>query len=498
MRLRLKVSIVTLAMLALNSGGYATEAPELRVTTPKAFPVIGEKLTIGLRLLSGAGGDGVEVAFTARIHDTVERLSSAQLQEQQDGSYWCGTDWTPGVPGQWLLHATGDGIEATSALTVIERPMHFVWFGAHESLRYAGAVTPPPKDPQFRQQLRDMGVAMLDWKGIGRPSVEVTAEYWGEYAHDGIAVDEIGLYDHSGPEGQYNEKALTALKALAPFKEAHPEGFLAVWNAGSLTPLSANYYRAGADLVLLECYLNYLRAAFGTHTFRDYLDQRIEMARRMDILHKSVIALGITRDRGGVTPAEIINQIEYCRMAAPECPGIAWFVAGDEQRVDPGVLRIADEAAYTYFVRPCLMVRDWDLGFVPADGAAQGKLCLNVHNIGALTARGVNVAFYLGHPEQGGERIGSRFVPRLNAAAGWSKELDELPAAELNNRAYGIVEASVEWSPEPGSYDVYARIFADRRDCTLLSDLAHKRIIVRRNAAVPAQSRARPPEFIHP
>ena len=147
--------------------------------------------------------------------------------------------------------------------------------------------------------------------------------------------------------------------------------------------------------------------------------------------------------------------------------------------MDPEGLRIADEAAYTYFIRPCLMIRDWDLGFVPpADGRA-GRLAVDVHNIGALDASGVNVAFYLGHPEQGGVRIGSTYVHGIHAPEGWSKALDESPAAELTNRAYGVVEASVEWSPAPGSYEVYARIHADRRGHTLLSDLAHKRVIVR-------------------
>ena len=488
MRIHPKVSVALCTLLLLCACRCATAAQEERITTTKAFPVVGDSVTIGLRVFAGGAADGARVVFAARMHDSVENLGSAHLQQQEDGSYWCGTEWAPRASGHWQLHAIGDGIEAMSALTVIERPMHFVWYGAHESLRYATAVTPPPRDPELKQRLQDMGVAMLDWKGIGRPSVDVTAEYWGDYAHDGIAIDEIGLYDHSGPEGQYSEKALTALKALAPFRQAHPEGFLAVWNAGSLTPLSANYYRASADLVLLECYLNYVRAAFGTHTFSDYLDQRIEMARRMDVLQKCVMALGITRERGGVTPAEIINQIEYSRLAAPECPGIAWFRAQGEDRVDPEVLRIADEAAWTYFIRPCLMVRDRDLGFVPTAGEGQGTLCLTVRNIGALTARGVNVAFYLGHPEHGGKRIGSRFIPQLNAARGWSKELDDLPAAELNNRAYGIVEAAVEWSPEPGSYEVYARIFADRRDCTLLSDLAHTRVIVGSGADARAQT----------
>ena len=83
---------------------------------------------------------------------------------------------------------------ARARLTVIERPMHFIWYGSHESLRYATAVTPPPKDAALKQHLRDTGAMILDWKGIGRPSVEVTADYWGAYEHDGIAIDEIGLY----------------------------------------------------------------------------------------------------------------------------------------------------------------------------------------------------------------------------------------------------------------------------------------------------------------
>jgi len=461
---------------ACCSAGAALEG---RITTSTAFPLVGDAVTIGLRVWDPPSVKDRQVDFSAISAGGTIVAGTAELIEKDDGTWWCGVQLQPPSPGMYTLRAAVGATTCEGRLTVIERPMHFIWYGSHESLRYATAVTPPPKDAALKQHLRDTGAMILDWKGIGRPSVEVTADYWGAYEHDGIAIDEIGLYDHSGPEGQYAEKALTALKALAPFKQAHPDGFLAVWNAGSLTPLSANYYRQSADVVMLECYLNYIRAGFGSHSFTDYLDQRIQMARRMDVLHKCIIALGITRDRGGVTPAEIINQIEYCRLAAPECPGIAWFLAGGEQRVDPEVLRIADEAAYTYFIRPCLMIRDWDLGFVPpADGRA-GRLAVDVHNIGALDASGVNVAFYLGHPEQGGVRIGSTYVHGIHAPEGWSKALDESPAAELTNRAYGVVEASVEWSPAPGSYEVYARIHADRRGHTLLSDLAHKRVIVR-------------------
>ena len=472
-----RVAVLALfAALVCCSAGAALDG---RITISKAFPVIGESVTVGLRVWGAAGVEGRQVGFSASSAGGAITLGTAELVEQEDGTWWCGVQLQPPSPGIYALRADMGATTLDGQLTVIERPMHFIWYGSHESLRHATAITPPPKDAALKQSLRDAGAVMLDWKGIGRPSVEVTADYWGVYEHDGIAIDEIGLYDHSGPEGQYPEKALTALTALAPFKQAHPDGFLAVWNAGSLTPLSANYYRQSADVVMLECYLNYIRAGFGSHSFKDYLDQRIQMARRMDVLDKCIIGLGITRDRGGVTPAEIINQIEYCRLAAPECPGIAWFLAGREERVDPEVLRIADEAAYTYFIKPCLMVRDWDLGFVPAAHGRAGRLAVNVHNIGALDASGINVAFYLGHPEQGGQRIGSTYIEGIHAPQGWSRELDELPADELTNRAYGVVEASVEWSPAPGSYEVCARIHADRRDHTLLSDLAHKRVIVR-------------------
>ncbi len=461
---------------ACCSAGTALDG---RITISKAFPVIGEPVTVGLRMWGAPGVEGRQVSFSVTSPGRSIDPGTVELIEQDDGTWWCGVELQPPSPGMYTLRAAVGTATYQGHLTVIERPMHFIWYGSHESLRYATAVTPPPKDAALKQHLRDNGVAVLDWKGIGRSSVEVTADYWGAYEHDGIAIDEIGLYDHSGPEGQYSEKALTALKALAPFKQAHPDGFLAVWNAGSLTPLSANYYRQSADVVMLECYLNFIRAGFGSHSFKDYLDQRIQMARRMDVLDKCIIALGITRDRGGVTPAEIINQIEYCRLAAPECPGIAWFLAGGEQRVDSEVLRIADEAAYTYFIKPCLMVRDWDMGFVPGTEGKPGKLTVDVHNIGALDASGLNVAFYLGHPEQGGQRIGSTYIPGIHAPQGWSKALDELPSDELINRAYGVVEASVEWLSAPGSYEVYARIHADRREHTLLSDLAHKRVIVR-------------------
>ena len=231
---------------ACCSAGAALEG---RITTSTAFPLVGDAVTIGLRVWDPPSVKDRQVDFSAISAGGTIVAGTAELIEKDDGTWWCGVQLQPPSPGMYTLRAAVGATTCEGRLTVIERPMHFIWYGSHESLRYATAVTPPPKDAALKQHLRDTGAMILDWKGIGRPSVEVTADYWGAYEHDGIAIDEIGLYDHSGPEGQYAEKALTALKALAPFKQAHPDGFLAVWNAGSLTPLSANYYRQSADVV---------------------------------------------------------------------------------------------------------------------------------------------------------------------------------------------------------------------------------------------------------
>jgi hypothetical protein len=250
---------------------------------------------------------------------------------------------------------------------------------------------------------------------------------------------------------------------------------LAVWNCGALTTPAANAYRRSADLVMIECYLNYIRNAFASHTFNDYISQRVTTARRMDVLEKCVVALGITSELGGITPAELRSEIEYCRLAAPECPGLAWFRYGGPERVDPAILQMADEAAAEYFIRPCLVVNDDELQYVPGSGGQRGRLCLNLHNIGAMDATRLSVAFYDGHPGQGGRLLGKAYLPRLHAPRGWHKEYADREAAEAKNLAYGIAEVGVPWQPDGGFHEIYARIWAPE-PAKLLRDLAYKRL----------------------
>ena len=262
---------------------------------------------------------------------------------------------------------------------------------------------------------------------------------------------------------------------MAPFKKERPDAFLAVWSCGALTTPAANAYRRDADLVMLECYVNYSRRAFSTHSFSDYISQRVKMARRMDVLEKCVVGLGITSELGGITPAELRSQIEYCRLIAPECPGIAWFRYGGPERVEPEILRMADEAAVEYFIRPCLMVSDEEVQYAPGSPVNPGRLSVNIHNIGAMDATNLSVAFYDGHPDQGGRLLGKTFVPCLHAPRGWSQEYAELTAAEAKSLAYGVCEVGVPWAPDGGFLEIYVRVWAPA-PVKLLQDLAHKRL----------------------
>jgi hypothetical protein len=363
--------------------------------------------------------------------------------------------------------ATAGDLRAERVVPVVQREMHFLWWGIGPDLKYITATTPAPTTPEGMQYCRDNGILVLGWKGaVGKTTEELAAAWADPGGSDGIAIDELGGYEHD-PGGQAGMDM--ACEALARAKAANPKSFLAVWNAGSLTAQRANAYRDHADLVMLECYLNFARNAFGATDFQDFLDQRLRMASRMDLLRKCVIGLGITDHLGGITPGELRTEIEHIRLTAPDSPGLAWFTYGANETVR----KLADAAAAQYFIRPCLLAREWDLQY------AAGRLALDVYNIGAMDARDLAVAFYLGHPEQGGRLIGLQHVPVLHAPRGWSKDLDEAKPEEARSRAYGLREVAVDWAPQPGHYDIWARVHAGP-GCTVLADLVHKRVNVPR------------------
>lgn len=448
---------------------------ELRVTVERRIPVVGEELVVGVRYIDGAEDDIAGVELTAVRDDARIDLGTPQMQPQEDGSLWGTVTWTPEQDGFYQLsaRATSDDGELTAEreIAVTSRALHFVWYGHGPDLQWATAVTPPPGDEATRLLYRDRGIRLLDWQGARHETAEAAASSWTGYGDDdGIAIDEIGFYDRTVSA---ETRASALFEALGLFKEQKPEGFLAVWHAGSLTVPAANAYREHADLAMLEGYRQYARGAFNTHSFYDYIDQRVEMARRMDVLEKCVVGLGITRAKGGVTEAEIRRSVEHVRLVAPESPGLAWFRHADADRVDPEILQAADAVALEYFVKPCLMVRNWDIQAVPGDPP---RICANVHNIGGTSAHDVGVAFYAGHPDHGGRLIGREFLPVLRAGGGWSDDLETLPAEEAKSSAYGLRQVSVPLEPGDVSGDIWVRIWAP--DATLLQDIAHRRVVL--------------------
>lgn len=465
--------LLPLSAIILCCTLVASAPAELTVTTSRAIPVVGGQVAVGARWTGEIPDDPSPVRLTLIRDGSAVTQHSVQMEPQDDGTLLGEVTWTPNDDGLYLVRAEaligGRSHDAERTLPVTRHRLHFVWYGSGPELRWATAITPPAREEQMQRWWRDRGVQQLDWKGVSVPEDRDMAENWLAFGDaDGIAIDEIGMYDRL-PSAE--ERAQRAFDALAGFDEAAPDAFLAVWNAGSLTAAAANAYRAHADLVMLEAYRQYVRGAFNTRTFYDYIDQRVQMARRMDVLEKCVIGLGITNAYGGVTVAEIRRSVEHIRLTAPETPGLAWFRHAGPERVEPEVLRAADEMALEYFIRPCLMVREWDLQHVPGTPA---RLSVNVHNIGGMDARDVAVAFYDGHPENGGRQIGRVEIPVAHAARGWSEEYEDLPAAQARSLAFGVTETSVEWTPPGRVAEIWVRIWSP--DATLLSDLAHRRM----------------------
>ncbi|NPV48964.1 MAG: hypothetical protein HPY69_18640, partial [Armatimonadetes bacterium] len=321
------LGLLLAAAILLGSVASAGDEPKLAITIGKALPRCGQPVSVGVRYTGPAPSSPMTVALS----NDGTSLAEVQCVAQEDGSLWGGTNWTPGQDGFQRLVAVAGDLRAERTVPVVQRDMHFVWWGIGPDLKYITATTPAPTTPEGMQYCRDNGIQVLAWKGATSKTMEALAADWADPGDaDGIAIDELGAYEHV-PE-QEAQMAI-ACEALGKAKAANPESFLAVWNAGSLTVQRANAYRDHADLVMLECYLNFARNAFGATDFQEYLDQRLKMACRMDLLRKCVIGLGITEHLGGITPGELRTEIEHIRLTAPDSPGLAWFTYGADETV---------------------------------------------------------------------------------------------------------------------------------------------------------------------
>jgi len=186
------------------------------------------------------------------------------------------------------------------------------------------------------------------------------------------------------------DKLVAAARAV---KERHPDNFLAMWFSGGY-----EYWpqlREVVDLFLPEVYLNYL--GFNVERF----DAALRAARTAGVLSKTALGLGINSREAGarrdLTPEQLRQQFIYLKRAAPAVGGVAFFHAA---ATPPGLLEVADQLCYDYFLAPVIKVTDLALTPPTPQAGKEASLQVRLTNVGNMDARHVQVEVRLVRPRR--------------------------------------------------------------------------------------------------
>ena len=193
---------------------------------------------------------------------------------------------------------------------------------------------------------------------------------------DGIAMDE---WSANTPE---------ACEALAQVYHDRGDRKIVAWAIGGPSAPRADCFEA-ADLVFYELYLNML----GHDRYKGYLGPAIRDGRNLNVLHKSIIALGTFCAGKSSALEEIEREVRYIREHGPEIPGVTFY----GMKWGP-IDREIDALCDKYFIQPVITM-DHDLKRTD-DGVT-----VTIRNIGGMTARDVGLAVYAGDAELGDATI---------------------------------------------------------------------------------------------
>ena len=492
-RLMLVAALIILCVLAWAE-------PALQIGISKRIPAQGDTVRLSAYLEGWqAPGGASGVVFTAQRGGIERTLGKCALAANPAKPFEPSVEWAPGASGLYRITARleSTGEEARLLAPVVTQNVYFCFYGATrpETIWMTHHLTAGASEIDG---LHARGVVALKHVGgvsyLGGPRPEdirkdidfeqlaqkVVADYTQVDPWDGIAIDELGMWDDHPEQEQL---ALGFWQIMKKARAAAPDKFIAAWQFASLSPLVCNMLRDTTDLVMCEVYQNYFRAWYDQHRFYDYLQQRIDMARDMMISKKTVIGLSISSDYGSITPEELEDQIRYIRAHGPEIRGLAFFTTS---RCDPEVLKRANDCCYRYWVKPAVgLFSEADLTFSDYQPRKHGVVRINatVHNVGGSTAAPVAVRFWEGDPANGGTLIGQRSITSIPAAR-WVDPLARdaasiEPPEAMRKEGFGMVTVSVDWkATRSGPVEIWAEIVPDD-GYTIIRGFQSKRISVK-------------------
>jgi hypothetical protein len=364
--------------------------------------------------------------------------------------------------------------EITVPVLAAGKSLDFVWYALWyekyvDDIRWATCITATRQE----QYLFDRGILPLAWrygggawkeydKELAKSDPEKVLEqteshFYDEYSSEKIIYG-VGIDECKGYPGTFDlARSIASMKAMVRAKKENPERIFAVWNAGKINPALAEWYRKGADFLLLETYIwSYIPEDLGTQEIYQIIRDRMDpLVRGYDML---VPAYGnwcrtlIGLDTGSPWNIDVGEQeevVRFIRRTYPEMAGLAWFNGSyegnteDHHRKYRQVLRNADDLCFKYFIKPCLTLNRNGLWLTPVGPAARNdvyELTASISNIGGMDSGRISVEFYMDDA-----LLGVRFVQSVPAGTN-----------RLENTVTMSVPVTI--SAGPGNHTFEARI----------------------------------------
>ena len=441
-----------------------------------ALPDIGRKCELAVRI---SGADPAHPSIVTTEIDG-KKLGSVELKPRENLAVF---SFQPETTGWKTARATVQQAQrqATTAefrFPVTSRRLHFPWFGWNdnegkvEKCRYPTMVL--ARNSKEIAYWKHRGVMAGIWKDGRHKSktAEECSTYWPlkTEGFDAIMIDEIGGYDNDALKNSL------CVQGLARFcQKKNDDLFVALWVPGvlreSLAGIAKHIYRKkGVDLLMLETYINYLEPELKTYYPTEALRQRIDMARKQDVLTHSIITIGILGNETirPLCQEDLEDQVRQIKRLAPEMPGLSIY-GSTKKMQNRDLLFFADRLCEKYYVSPVLTLLPHAVQISDPSPMLNDKVCLRgtVMNVGGMDSGPVTVRFYDGNPANGGKLLGEKRIEKVNSL----RDGNDFPKG---------ASVEIDWTAKrQGSHEITMEIRPENPQDTLLDHLACRAIMVR-------------------
>lgn len=481
------------------------QVADQRITLSAALPVVRQELTLTLTAPASAAG------VTGRILAEDGAVAHQAAAEAQ--AHGLVIRWTPQRTGFYSLEfLEGERVLARHRFPVVWRDLYFfLWPQPTPEMAWqfpylTSTVFTKPGDQAAWNQLGRRAIATVYYRGRDIASylqrgdhegaVQYLYERWVaplEQGADGIFIDEFGSY----PDDVGLQRIAVTGEVLARLRQAYPKAMLLPAIGGALLPQQAVACKHADAIALLEAYPDFAVSTFGTHSFGEYLRNRIEVARHTDLIfergylhgeasndpaswrkHSALILLSMnTVGRGNLEEPSVASLESYVRQIkrmGPEMPGIGFYGANNALAYhrEHGLLEAAERLIETYYIKPVIRIREVLFEDYQPIAGRPNRVHVGLENLGGMDARDVRITVHARHSLRGEvEAIGTVTLDRLGtgfeALTRQGKEGD-YEFQEVEGDTFVVLEGqntifrarstrSLDWTPRhDGPYEIVA------------------------------------------